>query len=92
MHPHNPRYRWGPRVVAAASVTLAVFLAALAGGCPQTMPPTDGDPSDGDTTDPTPGDTSSTARTCIGCHTDEALLKSVAREEEVVETEDAGEG
>jgi hypothetical protein len=43
----------------------------------------------GDKPDDTP--TSASAADCLGCHTDEALLKAVAREEPPP-VEDAGEG
>jgi len=63
---------------ALAGVACAALI-AFVGGCPA-----------GETPDP-PGDGGANARDCVGCHTDETLLKAVARTEEPPQ-EDSGEG
>lgn len=70
------------------SIAVVVVLAGHLAGCSTPMPPGpgDGSPGDGDGTDPLAqvGD-------CLGCHTDEDLLKLVARDEPPP-AEDTGEG
>jgi hypothetical protein len=70
---------------------LIAFVAVLAGhlgGCGAPPSPPNGDPGDGNGDPPDPmaqvGD-------CLSCHTDEALLKLVAREEPPP-VEESGEG
>ncbi len=62
---------------------LTIFVGLLLpGGCPPIDVP--GDPNE-------PTTPSGNARDCVGCHTDEALLKAVARTEEPL-PEESGEG
>lgn len=61
-----------------------LVVALVAGGCP-TVPTA---PIDGDGNDATP---SAQAADCLGCHTNETLLKEVARDEDPAPA-DTGEG
>ena len=75
------------RLLSAVSLSAAgmwIVVIALVTGCPETVPGT-GDP------DPNAPAGSDTARNCVGCHTNETLLKAVAKEEEPPAA-DTGEG
>lgn len=83
------RYQTSAQRFALCTALFIISGSLMVGGCPQMDPPDDpGDGGDGGGG----GGGSATARTCVGCHTDEDLLKSVAREEEPLDTENAGEG
>ena len=82
MHSHGATSSRWPSGGASALLGLTAMLTlAMIGGCPDT-PPTGNDPNTG---------VSPNARTCVDCHTDETLLKAVARTEDPLPA-DAGEG
>ena len=75
--------RW---MVVGSVVALAVAMWLTGCNAPPAPPAPNGNTNAND--NGTGGDT---ARTCVGCHTDETLLKAVAREEPPP-PEDTGEG
>ncbi len=88
MHRYEPcsRYTLGI-AVAPAWCLVWLFGMILAAGC--TAPPAP--PGNNNDNDNDNGPDNPLARTCIGCHTDESLLRQVAREEPPPPA-DAGEG
>jgi hypothetical protein len=69
-------------VLTTITTLCSVALLSLVTGCPEAVP---------NGQDPNTNGGSDQARDCVGCHTDETLLKAVAREDEPP-AEDAGEG
>ncbi|MCB9849298.1 MAG: hypothetical protein H6817_01185 [Phycisphaerales bacterium] len=85
--PPYPSTRVQSRLTPLVAIAFGVFVLALLRGCEST--PSNPTP----TPTPTPGNNDPTARAsdCLGCHTNETMLKLVARDEPPA-VEESGEG